>query len=406
MAGGTSAWTARLRAAKLRQQASVEDVDYRAARGLDRALFRACASEGDLTDAHDNLALVGPSGVGKSWLACAIGQFAATAPSSIIAAEAVRGPGRCPGRWATSAPYQISRPSRPSHPRRSWPRAPDAGARHDLLEILEERYGRRSTIVTTAPAVRLARGHRRPHLCRYILDRLHNAHRIELTGESLRRARGNNPKRLDLRPRNWKKLSANKLVSPGGIISLQGAASSRNPLGAIIPLQTGGFTGIGKSSVASNIKSSYWLCVGLLGACLLCELVFLAQLPIPLRSIALSSWWPLSLRSLSVSLLVSNIARYVGAVILGASALYTISVIFGAKIVVNFPLLAAIALATGLELIAACFLALSGTFSREFNRKRENAPPVVGVARLSILILLAACVIVLTAHDIYRLVHA
>ena len=67
--------TARLRAAKLRQQASVEDIDYRAARGLDHALFQKL-SEGDWIDAHDNLALVGPSGVGKSWLACAIGQKA------------------------------------------------------------------------------------------------------------------------------------------------------------------------------------------------------------------------------------------------------------------------------------------------------------------------------------------
>src|ERR1700689_2067662 len=67
--------TARLRGAKLRQQASVEDVDYRAARGLDRALFLKLA-EGEWIDAHDNLALVGPSGVGKSWLAWAIGQKA------------------------------------------------------------------------------------------------------------------------------------------------------------------------------------------------------------------------------------------------------------------------------------------------------------------------------------------
>lgn len=49
--------TARLRAAKLRQQATVEDVDYRAARGLDRAMFQKLA-EGQWIDAHDNLALV------------------------------------------------------------------------------------------------------------------------------------------------------------------------------------------------------------------------------------------------------------------------------------------------------------------------------------------------------------
>ena len=75
--------TARLRDAKLRQQASVEDVDYRAARGLDRALFLKLA-EGDWIDAHDNLALVGPSGVGKSWLACAIGQKACRDNRSVL----------------------------------------------------------------------------------------------------------------------------------------------------------------------------------------------------------------------------------------------------------------------------------------------------------------------------------
>jgi len=75
--------TARLRAAKLRQQASVEDVDYRAARGLDRALFQKL-SEGDWIEAHDNLALVGPAGVGKSWLACAIGQKACRDNRSVL----------------------------------------------------------------------------------------------------------------------------------------------------------------------------------------------------------------------------------------------------------------------------------------------------------------------------------
>jgi DNA replication protein DnaC len=75
--------TARLRAARLRQQASVEDVDYRTARGLDRALFQKLA-EGQWIDAHDNLALVGPSGTGKSWLACAIGQKACRDNRSVV----------------------------------------------------------------------------------------------------------------------------------------------------------------------------------------------------------------------------------------------------------------------------------------------------------------------------------
>src|SRR5437764_688063 len=64
---------ARLRYARLRQPASVEDVDYRAPRGLDRALFQKLTN-GEWIDTHDNLILCGPTGVGKSWLACALGQ--------------------------------------------------------------------------------------------------------------------------------------------------------------------------------------------------------------------------------------------------------------------------------------------------------------------------------------------
>jgi DNA replication protein DnaC len=62
--------TARLRYARLRQHALVEDVDYRAARGLDRALFQKLVI-GDWIDAHDSLIISGPTGVGKSWLASA-----------------------------------------------------------------------------------------------------------------------------------------------------------------------------------------------------------------------------------------------------------------------------------------------------------------------------------------------
>jgi hypothetical protein len=74
---------ARLRYARLRQQASVEDVDYRAPRGLDRALFRKLTT-GDWIDAHDNLILCGPTGVGKSWLACALGHKACRDNRSVL----------------------------------------------------------------------------------------------------------------------------------------------------------------------------------------------------------------------------------------------------------------------------------------------------------------------------------
>ena len=74
---------ARLRYARLRQQAAVEDVDYRAPRGLDRTLFRNLAN-GEWIDAHDNLILCGPTGVGKSWLACALGHKACRDNRSVL----------------------------------------------------------------------------------------------------------------------------------------------------------------------------------------------------------------------------------------------------------------------------------------------------------------------------------
>ena len=190
-------FTSRLRAARLRQQATVEDVDYRSPRGLDRALFQKLA-EGDWIKGHDNLVLVGPTGVGKSWLAAALGHKACRDNQSVLYQRVPRlfedlALGRGDGR----------------HPRllRSLGRADllilddwgleplDAGARHDLLEILEERYGRRSTMITSQlPVDRWHDIIGDPTYADAILDRLiHNAHRIELSGESLRRGRGKQP---------------------------------------------------------------------------------------------------------------------------------------------------------------------------------------------------------------------
>jgi len=76
-------FAARLRVAKLRQQACVEDVDYRNPRGLDRALFQKLI-KGEWITAHDNLALIGPTGIGKSWLAAALGHKACRDNRSVL----------------------------------------------------------------------------------------------------------------------------------------------------------------------------------------------------------------------------------------------------------------------------------------------------------------------------------
>jgi DNA replication protein DnaC len=142
---------ARLRYARLRQHAVIEDVDYRTPRSLDRALFQKLAS-GEWIDAHDNLILCGPTGVGKSWLACALGHKACRDNRSVLYQRVpklfadlalARGDGRYARVLRGLAGVQLLILD-------DWGLEPlDAGARHDLYEILEERYGRRSTILTS-----------------------------------------------------------------------------------------------------------------------------------------------------------------------------------------------------------------------------------------------------------------
>jgi DNA replication protein DnaC len=182
---------ARLRYARLRQQAAVEDVDYRAARGLDRALFQKLVS-GDWIDAHDNLVLCGPTGIGKSWLACALGHKACRDNRSVLYRRVpklfgdlalARGDGRYARIVRALGSVQLLILD-------DWGLEPlDAQARHDLLEILEERYGRRSTIITSQlPVESWHQVIGDPTYADAILDRLvHNAQRLNLSGDSLRR---------------------------------------------------------------------------------------------------------------------------------------------------------------------------------------------------------------------------
>ena len=161
--------TARLRYARLRHPAAVEDVDYRATRGLDRALFQKLA-ESRWIDAHDNVILSGPTGVGKSWLACALGHRACRNNRSVLYQRVpklfadlalARGDGRYARLLRALGGVQLLILD-------DWGLEPlDAAARHDLLEILEERHGR--TIHDRhqpASGRQMARCHRRSDLRR------------------------------------------------------------------------------------------------------------------------------------------------------------------------------------------------------------------------------------------------
>jgi DNA replication protein DnaC len=79
----------RLREARLRQAAVVEDVDYRAHRGLDRALFQKLVT-GDWLREHHHVVMIGPTGIGKSWLACALGHKACRDGFSVLYKRASR----------------------------------------------------------------------------------------------------------------------------------------------------------------------------------------------------------------------------------------------------------------------------------------------------------------------------
>jgi DNA replication protein DnaC len=183
----------RARAARLRQSASIEDVDYRSPRGLDRALFLKLAGGAWIADKH-NLILTGPCGVGKSWLACALGQKACRDDMTVLyhrmprlfaALALARGDGRYGKLMRELARAKLLILD-------DWgPETITAEQARDLREIIEDRMEAGSILVTSQ--VPVARWHdmiESPTLADAILDRLvHNAYRIELTGESLRKRR-------------------------------------------------------------------------------------------------------------------------------------------------------------------------------------------------------------------------
>jgi len=183
----------RARTARLRHAASVEDVDYRAPRGLDRALFLKLAACQWIRD-HRNLLITGPCGTGKSWLACALGHKACRenlsvlyqrVPRMMAALALARGDGRYAKLLRSLARVNLLILD-------DWgpePLGPEQ--RRDLLEIVEDRYDTGSLVITSQlPIERWYEIIGDPTLADAILDRVvHNAYRIELKGDSLRKRR-------------------------------------------------------------------------------------------------------------------------------------------------------------------------------------------------------------------------
>ena len=188
----------RLRSAKLRHsQAAIEDVDYRTPRRLDKALFQQLTA-GKWIAEHRNLLVTGPCGIGKSWLACALAQKAcrdgytvvyARVPRLFADLELAHGDGRFTRLFRTLVKADLLILD-------DW--GPDrltANQRRDLMEIVEDRHGNGSTLITSQlPRDKWHDVIGEPTFADAILDRIvHNAHRINLAGHSLRRSRATKP---------------------------------------------------------------------------------------------------------------------------------------------------------------------------------------------------------------------
>ena len=185
----------RLRASRLKSTASVEDIDYQVPRGLDRSLLRSLTAESEWVKKHQNVILTGATGVGKSWLATALAHKACRdgytsyyARASqlfreLALAHADGSFGRLLRRLALTDVLVID----------DWAMAPlTETERRDFLEICDDRYQTRSTILTSQ--VPVANWHAQigdPTSADSILDRLvHNAHRIDLKGDSIGKKNG------------------------------------------------------------------------------------------------------------------------------------------------------------------------------------------------------------------------
>jgi DNA replication protein DnaC len=181
----------RLKQAKLRENAAIEDIDYRANRGLDKGLMTrlaACQWIGE----HLNVLITGPTGVGKTWIACALAQKACREgfsaryvrlPRLLQQLGIARADGSYPKLLAELARTDLLVLD-------DWGLTPlHDEQRRDLLEILDDRFNARSTLVTSQ--LPISHWHEYladPTLADAILDRLvHCAYKLDLRGESMRK---------------------------------------------------------------------------------------------------------------------------------------------------------------------------------------------------------------------------
>ena len=180
-----------LREAKLRlSDACIEGIDYPARRKLDKAVIRGLSSCVWIHE-HHNVVITGPTGVGKTYIACALAQQACRKGYRVLYRRVprifdeillARADGTYPRWLAKVARFDVVVLD-------DWGLVPLAESeRRDLLEIMEDRYGNRSTILTSQMPV--AQWHDQvgdPTIADAFCDRLlHNAHRIELHGPSRR----------------------------------------------------------------------------------------------------------------------------------------------------------------------------------------------------------------------------
>ena len=185
--------TNRLRRARLRHDACIEDIDFRAPRGLDKDLVLSLA-DGRWVREHLSILIIGPAGIGKSWIACALAHSACRLghsasyrrlPRLLTELAIARADGSYPKLLASLAKTEVLVIDDFGLAKLS------AENRRDLLEITEDRYGIRSTVITSQlPVENWHDIIADPTLADAILDRLvHSSYQLNLKGESMRKRR-------------------------------------------------------------------------------------------------------------------------------------------------------------------------------------------------------------------------